>query len=81
MEWVVRAGLTEPDRLMSGYEEHAGVRGIYGFSVQYAPGKTVDELAQAGQCPNPRISYAYVGELAAALLPLGYGMSLIKTSG
>jgi len=30
---------------------------------------------------NGQISYAYDGDLAAALLPLAYGMSLIKTSG
>ena len=85
MEWVVRAGIAQPQMLIDGYDLHSGAPGIYGFSVQYAPGatpsKTIDELAQAGQFSNGQISYAYDGDLAAALLPLGYGMSLIKTPG
>lgn len=81
MEWVVRGGVAAADKLKEGYEEHSGAPGIFGFSVQYAPGKRVEDLAQAGRFPNAYISYAYDGELASALLSLGYGMNLIKTPG
>jgi hypothetical protein len=43
--------------LVSGYGPHRVVAGLYGFSVQYQPGRTVKDLAQAGQFPNAQISY------------------------
>jgi hypothetical protein len=55
--------------------------GLYGFSVQFAPGKTVDELAQAGRFPHPLISNATTDALAAALRLLGYSMRLVKSPG
>jgi hypothetical protein len=70
MEWVVRAGVAAAGSLIKGYRMHARVPGLYGLSVQYAPGKTVDELAQAGQYPHPMISYATTDALTAALRPL-----------
>ena len=51
-EIVLRAGTAKADLLISGYEEHLGARGVYGFSVQYAPGRTWQELAQAGTSPQ-----------------------------
>lgn len=81
MEWVVRAGMAEPGNLQANYQEHDAVPGVFGFSVQYQAGRTIDELAQAGQFPNAKISYAYDGELAATLSPLGYSMRLVATPG
>jgi hypothetical protein len=79
LEWVVRGGEAKHDKLQDGYTRHDAVQAVYGFSVQYAAGRDLDELALAGQFPNPQISYAYDDELAAALLPLGYAMRLVPT--
>ena len=81
MEWVVRAGEAKPDKLQDGYTRHEAVPTVYGFSVQYAAGRSLNELAFAGQFLNSQISYAYDDELAAALLPLGYVMKLVPTPG
>ncbi len=81
MNWVVRAGLAGATSLVSGYNKHRSVTGLYGFSVQYAPGATVEELALAGQFPHPQVSYAPEDALAAALAPLGYSMRLVKSPG
>lgn len=80
-EWVVRAGLAAFDKLIEGYDEHKLAPGVFGFSVQYAPGKTVEELARAGQFRNAQISYAYDTDLARALNALGYDMRLLQTPG
>lgn len=81
MNWIVRAGVAAPDMLVAGYTEHRAVPGLYGFSVQYAPNKTIGELAQAGQFPNAQISYATGEALAAALASLGYRMHLVSSPG
>jgi hypothetical protein len=80
-EWVVRAGVADVATLMKGYRQHTGMPSIYGFSVQYAPGKTVIELAEAGQFPHSYISYAYESDLTSALLSQGYRMELIRSPG
>jgi hypothetical protein len=81
MGWVVRAGISTPSSLMAGYHLHLAVPGLYGFSVQYANDKTVEELAQAGRFPHASVSYATDDALAAALLPLGYTMRLVRSPG
>lgn len=81
VEWIVRAGEAQVKSLIAGYREHAAVSGLYGFSVQYASGKTVEELALAGQFPNGQISFAGDSELAATLAPLGYAMRLVRSPG
>lgn len=53
--------------------------GLFGFSVQYRPGATVDELARAGQFANAKISYATDRALVAALAALGYRMALVAS--
>lgn len=80
-EWVVRAGLAREEHLIAAYRRHTGANGIYGFSVQYAPGKSIEELASAGRFPNPKISYAYDDELAASLSSQGYRMALVSSPG
>jgi hypothetical protein len=80
-EVVLRAGTAKADLLISGYEEHLGARGVYGFSVQYAPGRTWQELAQAGQFRNGQVSVADEDDLRTALAPFGYTMELVKTPG
>jgi hypothetical protein len=45
--WVVRGGMATPSQLQAGTAQHRGVPeppGLYGFSVQYQPGKTIEEL-------------------------------------
>src|SRR5579884_1217939 len=80
-EWVVRAGVATAQALTAGYAEHDEVPGLFGFSVQYAPGLTIEDLAQAGQFPHKQISFATDDSLAAALMPIGYRMSLVKSPG
>jgi hypothetical protein len=53
--------------------------GVYGFSVQYAPGQSVEDLARAGQFPHSQISSATDDDLAAALLRVGYRMWLVRS--
>ena len=79
--WVVRAGIATPDSLQIGYTEHRAVTGLYGFSVQYAPGITLDALAQAGRFKNGQISYADVNNLAQVLGHLGYTIRLVPSPG
>jgi hypothetical protein len=79
--WVVRAAEAKAADLEWGYTLHRQVPGLYGFSVQYAPGTTVDELAQAGQFPNAQISYEDEAKLAQAVRPLGYTIRLVKSPG
>ena len=79
--WVVRAGTASADFLIRGYTEHTRARGVFGFSVQSAAGKTVEELAAAGQFPNRQISYTTLDTLQTAVQPLGYRVDLVKTPG
>lgn len=81
MEWVVRGGIATPTRLIEGYGEHGGVPGLFGFSVQYGPGKTVEELARSGQLRNGQISYAMDDELVQSLKILSYTMRLVRSPG
>lgn len=54
---------------------------MYGFSVQYQPGKMIEELAQAGQFRNSQISYAADDALQAAIQSIGYTMRLVRSPG
>src|SRR5260221_10557128 len=81
MVWVVRAGEAKAFDLVNGYGPHRAVAGLYGFSVQYHVGKTVEELAQAGQFPNALISYQDEAVLAQTLQPLGYSFRLVPSPG
>ena len=81
MEWVVRAGEAKAPDLMKGYSEHDQVPNLYGFSVQYQPGMSWEELARAGRFPNAQISIAYDTDLHRALQSLGYDMRLVKSPG
>jgi hypothetical protein len=42
--------------LIEGTASHRLVKGLYGFSVQSAPGVAVEELALAGRFPHVQIS-------------------------
>lgn len=81
MAWVVRGGVSTPDALIKGYRLHLGVPGLYGFSVQYAPEKSVDELARAGGFPHTNISVATSDALTSALHPLGFQIRLVSSPG
>ncbi len=78
---VLRAGIAKADLLMQNYGRHKGALGVYGCSVQYAPGRTWQELARAGQFKNGQVSIADEDALRAALAPLGYTMRLVPTPG
>ncbi len=63
--WVVRGGVADASNLMKGVDEHSGVPGLTGFSVQSERGKTVEELAAAARFRNNQISVTTVQRLAA----------------
>jgi hypothetical protein len=82
--WVVRGGITTPSQLQAGAGRHLGVNdrsGLFGFSVQYQPGKTIAELATAGRFRNTLISVTTVEELIAAGGVVGCVISLVKSPG
>lgn len=81
MAWVVRGGEAKATDLVSGYGLHSSVPGLYGFSVQYQPGKSVDELANAGRFPNRQISYEDEAVLDQAIRPLGYHLQIVPSPG
>ena len=82
--WVVRGGVATPGQLQAGTARHRGVPdspGLYGFSVQYQPGKTVHELAVAGRFRNAQISVTTDAALVAAGVAAGYAVSIVKSPG
>lgn len=81
MEWVVRGGVATTDRLRKGYGAHIAVPGLFGFSVQYAPGQSWGDIAKARRFPHGQISIALDGDLQSALLQLGYTMQIVASPG
>jgi hypothetical protein len=82
--WVVRGGVATSKQLQAGTAKHRGVPdppGLYGFSVQYQPGKTIQELAAAGKFRNPQISVTTDAALVAAGVAAGYAVSIVKSPG
>jgi hypothetical protein len=84
---VVRGGMATPDNLIIGTNEHLAQPGLIGFSVQYSPGKTVDELAKAGEWKNGQIAVTTIGALLAvgvAVVPSpgkGYHATAVSPTG
>jgi RHS repeat-associated protein len=74
-QYVVRGGIATPDLLITRSAEHTSVPGLYGFSVQSAPGVSVNDLARAGAFPNAMISVTTTAELA------GLGVAVIPSPG
>jgi hypothetical protein len=54
---------------------------LFGFSVQYQPGKIIQEFAAAGRFRNPQISITTEEELVAAGLATGYVVSIVNSPG
>jgi hypothetical protein len=81
MAWVVRAGEAKTQDLINGYALHRLVSGLYGFSVQFAPGLSVDELALSGRFPHAIISYEDEAALASSVESVGYRMRLVRSPG
>ena len=82
--WVVRGGIATPQQLQAGTVKHRGVPeppGLFGFSVQYQPGKTVTELAIAGKFRHARISVTTDDALIAIGVSTGYVVRLIQSPG
>ena len=73
--YVVRGGIATPRSLKETVDKHMHPSGVVGFSVQSAPGRTVTELAAAGQFPHKQISVTTVARLAAV------GVRLVPTAG
>ncbi len=74
-DWVVRAGVASPTQITEGIAEHLAVPGLVGFSVQYRPGATVEELAAAGEFPHAQISVARYRDLTRL------GVTLVPSPG
>jgi hypothetical protein len=81
MGWVVRAGEANAGDLVTGYRQHLGVAGLYGFSVQFDSGLPWQELARAGQFPNAQVSVSQESDLRNALQSLGYDLRLVSSPG
>jgi len=67
--------------LLRGAMEHLGVPGLFGFSVQRQPGKTVVELALAGQFPHAQISVTTVEQLTVAGSMAGCAVGVVSSPG
>jgi nitrate reductase NapAB chaperone NapD len=67
--------------LMSGYTQYRNVPGVYGLSVVFHQGYTLDQLVKAASFPNGSISYSMIARIRAELaaLGMGYDMVLWKT--
>ena len=81
--WVVRGGMATPSQIQAGTARHRGVPdppGLYGFSVQYQPGKTIKELAVAGKFRNAQISVTTDAALVVAGVS-GYPVHIAKSRG
>jgi hypothetical protein len=78
--WVVRGGTASADNLKKAAKLHPEV-GVYGISVQYHPGATIEELARAGQFPHPKISVTAAEVLIGAGQAAGYEIALVDTPG
>jgi hypothetical protein len=64
-QYVVRGGVATPDNLIAGTNPLPPQYGApSGFSVQSAPGRTINELAAAGRFPNAQISYSTTDKLS-----------------
>lgn len=82
--WVVRGGMATPSQIQAGTARHRGVPdppGLYGFSVQYQPGKTIKELAVAGKFRNAQISITTDAALVAAGVSAGYPVHIVQSPG
>lgn len=79
--WVVRAGVATPASLQGGSAQHMAQPDLYGFSVQYMPGRSVEELARAGRFPNAQISVTTVEQLVAAGAAAGYNIAVVPSPG
>ena len=55
--------------------------GLFGFSVQYQPGKTIEELAAAGRLRNAQISVTTIEELIAVGAAAGYAINIVRSPG
>jgi len=77
----VRGGMAEARHFIAGTKAHRGVPGLFGFSVQYSPGKTVRQLAAAGRFPNSMISVTSAERLINAAARVGYSIQIVPSPG
>ena len=81
--YVVRAGIAEADSLMAGSTpitiNGQPLPGVRGFSVQSERGKSIEELAKAGQFRHKRISVTTENTLLAVGRILRFPIKVVKT--
>lgn len=84
-EIIIRAGDLRSANafqvLMNGYTQYRNVPGVYGLSVVFHQGYTLDQLAMAAHFPNGSISYSVIASIRSELaaLKMGYDMVMWKT--
>jgi hypothetical protein len=79
--YVVRGGIATPDQLSKGVAEHMQVPGLTGFSVQSESGKSIGELALAGEFKNKQISVSTVRAIRAVGGTFGHNVDVVKSPG
>jgi hypothetical protein len=79
--WVVRAGVATPRQLQDGTARHLSLPWLFGFSVQHEAGRTIEQLASAGQFRNAQISVTTVERLVAAAAAIGYDVRVVPSPG
>ena len=70
-----------PEQLQRGTTEHYAVPDLYGFSVQYRPGRSIAELARGGNIRNNQISVATAVRLVAAAADAGDAIRVVPSPG
>lgn len=76
---MVRGGKATPENLQAGTDQHASVPGLLGFSVQYAPGRSIRELV--GFIPHRFISVTTRERLISAAATAGYTIRIVQSPG
>jgi peptide/nickel transport system substrate-binding protein len=78
---VVLDGAVTPQRLQKKVSGYRRIPKVFGFSVQSAPQKTLQELAAAGGFFDPLLSVTTVGELQKAGQSAGLKIKIIRGRG
>lgn len=80
--YVVRGGVASANNLMNPNttREHLAVDGLFGFSVQYRPGLSIQQFAAAGQFPHAQISVTTDAVLLGAAAAAGFPTVRIVSS-
>ncbi len=79
LAFAARGGQPTEANLVRGYGAFTPRPGVYGLSVVFHPGYTLDQLLRVAQFPHSRVGYATIAEVEMALTQAGYELVLTKT--